>query len=137
MFGFLNRTPHLPEGFAAALEGAYSDDEMQQLDRFGTTLNLEAGTTLATEGHTGREVFLIVSGEADVLRDDVVIATVGPGTVVGESAVLTNEPRNATLIATNDVQVVVFSRRDFNSLLAASPQLELRMQELADARADG
>lgn len=136
MFGFLNRTPQLPETFTSALEGAYTADEMTQIDRFGTMLNLGEGTKLATEGHTGREVFLIVSGEADVLRDGEIIATVGAGTVVGESAVLTNEPRNATLVATNDVEVVVFSRRDFNSLLAACPQLELRMEELAKARAN-
>ncbi len=135
MFGFLNRTPQLPEAFTAALEGAYTADEMTQIDRFGTMLNLPEGTPLAVEGNTGREVFLIVSGDADVVRGGDTIATVGAGAVVGESAVLTNEPRNATLLATNDVEVVVFSRRDFNSLLAACPQLEVRMQELADARA--
>lgn len=135
MFGFLNRTPQLPEGFTTALEGTYSSDEMQQLDRFGTAVNLEAGTQLVTEGNTGREVFLIVAGDADVIRGGETIATVGAGAVVGESAVLDNEPRNATLLATTKVETVVFSRRDFNSLLAACPELELRMKDLAATRA--
>ena len=134
MFEFLNTTASLPKSFTSALEDAYTASEMQQLDRFGTMLHLKAGTRLATEGNTGREVFLIVQGEADVLRGGETIATVGSGAVIGESAVLTNEPRNATLVASTDVETVVFSRRDFNSLLAANPELEQRFTQLATSR---
>lgn len=136
MFGFLQRTPNIPEGIAAALGDTFSEQEMHQLSRFGTTLQLDAGTTLAVEGRPGFEVFVILTGEAEVLRGGEVIATVGPAAVVGEAAILNNEPRNASLVAVTPVETVVFSRRDFNSVLAACPRLELQMRELVAQRAE-
>lgn len=135
MFGFLKRSADVPSEMNSALEGSFTTDEIREMNRFGTTLHLGSGTKLATEGRPGREVFLIVSGTADVQRDGETIATVGATDVVGEAAVLTNEPRNATLVTTSAVQCIVFSRRDFSSLLTACPQLDVRMHELAESRA--
>src|SRR5207253_7972276 len=60
---------------------------------------LEEGAVLTREGDTGRELFLIVDGEALVsLRGDDV-ATVGPGEFVGEMAMFEQAPRSATVTA--------------------------------------
>ncbi len=135
MLGFLNRKPSITPSVAHALSESYSVHEMRQIDRLGTTIRLDVGSYLTTEGAAGNEVVLLLDGAADVLRDGAVVASVGPGDVVGETAVLTGAPRNATLVATETVHAAVFNTREFASLLETCPRIEVEMRELVDARA--
>jgi CRP-like cAMP-binding protein len=69
-----------------------------------------------------------------------VIATRGPGDYLGESALLDERPRTATVVATTPVSVEVLSRREFMSLLAEAPELSEQImatvvQRLADIEA--
>ncbi len=134
MLGFLNRKPAISNTVAEALNGSYSDHEMREIDRIGTHVRLDEGSYLTTEGAPGAEVIVLLSGTADVVRDSAVIATVTTGDVVGETAVLTGEPRNATLVATSEVDVAVFNRREFDQLLASCPRLNVQVKQLVEAR---
>ena len=58
---------------------------------------LRAGDPLMHEGDTARELFILASGELDVSVGGSVIATLGPGTVVGEGTFFSGEPRSATV----------------------------------------
>jgi CRP-like cAMP-binding protein len=96
------------------------------LSQRGTFLQLSAGTTLCTEGERGLEAFLLIDGDAQVLRRDEVI-TVGPGSVIGELATLDpRRTRNATVVAGTDVEVLVFDVRTFRSL-ADQADLQARL----------
>jgi serine/threonine protein phosphatase PrpC len=76
-----------------------------------------AGDEIVTEGLTGREMFLVVSGRLEILKDGAPIATLEPGTTFGEMAML-DEPRaSATVRATSDVELLVIARESFFSLL--------------------
>jgi len=66
---------------------------------------------------------VIVSGTASVLHNDVVVATLSAGDVVGEVALLTGQPRTATVIADSAMEVYALSPREFASLLAQCPRL--------------
>jgi len=56
-------------------------------------LEVEEGATLLKEGDFGYAMFAITAGTADVLRDGVVIRTLGSGDVFGEIAVLSGGRR--------------------------------------------
>ena len=60
---------------------------------------IAAGENLVRQGQAGTEVFLILDGIFVVEVDDVVVAEIGPGAVVGERAALVNGMRTATLWA--------------------------------------
>lgn len=60
---------------------------------------IAAGENLVRQGQGGTEVFLILDGIFVVEVDDVVVAEIGPGAVVGERAGLLNGQRTATLWA--------------------------------------
>jgi serine/threonine protein phosphatase PrpC len=76
-----------------------------------------AGDEIVTQGLTGREMFLVVSGRLEILKDGAAIATLEPGTTFGEMAML-DEPRaSATVRATSDVELLVIAREAFFSLL--------------------
>lgn len=87
-----------------------------RLSQNGTLLDLPAGTTLCEEGERGTQAFLLLDGEVDVRTADAVIS-VGPGAVIGERATLDPScTRNATVVATTPVAVLVFDVRTYRAM---------------------
>jgi CRP-like cAMP-binding protein len=68
---------------------------------------LRPGEELVRQGDEGGEVFLLFDGVLDVERDGESVARLGPGAVVGESAMVSGGRRNATLRAVTPVRVAV------------------------------
>ena len=69
--------------------------------------SLDAGETLVEQGDEGRELFLILDGIVDVEVDGEEVAELGPGTLLGEMALLEGGKRTASVYATTQVRVVV------------------------------
>jgi MFS family permease len=67
--------------------------------------HVSAGETVYQQGDAADGCFIIESGHADVLGDGRPIATVGPGELVGEIALLRQVPRTATVRATTAMDV--------------------------------
>ena len=100
-----------------------SAKQLAAVDRLVTMIDVPAGREVIRQGGAGRELFVVVEGEADVVRDGVVIATRGPGTFLGEMALLLDRPRNASVIARTAMSIDVISRQDFRRLLEEFPDL--------------
>ena len=88
-----------------------------RVDGLTTQVSFPTGRELCRQGEIGRQAFILVSGTAVVTRDGVQVAELGPGDVVGESALLGERYRNATVTATSDVSALVMSVREFGTLL--------------------
>jgi hypothetical protein len=67
---------------------------------------LDAGATLVEQGDTGNELFLLLDGMLDVVVDGEVVAELGPGSIVGERALLEDGVRTATLRTATAAKVV-------------------------------
>ena len=83
---------------------------------------------LFREGEMGDEVFVVLAGEVSVIRRDGnvdrVVAVEGPGSVIGELAVLDPAPRNASVVASfAGVQAMRLCGSSFRRAMAASPAL--------------
>jgi CRP-like cAMP-binding protein len=98
-----------------------------------TPVTFADGDVLCEEGHLGRQAFIIVSGSAIVSRGDEIVATVGPGDLVGELALLGDGRRTASVTATEPVQAYVMSAQEFNSILAL-PGVADAIHHVADER---
>jgi hypothetical protein len=90
----------------------------------------EDGDTIVRQGDEGDEMFIIVSGEVSVaVRDgsgaERTVAVRSEGDVVGEMAIVTNEPRMADLVARRAVRVLSIERRRFESILRERPETSL------------
>lgn len=104
----------------------------------GTELKMKTGNVLTSEGEPGSEFFLVRSGTARCVRNGRKVATFGAGDFFGETALLTNAPRTATITAVDDMQVIVFDRREFASLLEGSPQIARKLLKvLAERESEG
>ena len=96
---------------------------LQDVAHIADELDLPAGKEMATEGDRGREFFVLLKGEADVTRGGERINTMKEGDFFGEIALVTKMPRTATVTATSDVDVLVITEREFDSLLKKSPEI--------------
>lgn len=105
------------------LFAACSTKQLDQIAGVVDELAIERGRTLTRQGSAGMELFVILDGQAAVSHDGNLIATVGPGDFVGEMAVLSNEPRNASVVAETDMTVLVLTRAGFSQLLDEVPGL--------------
>lgn len=87
---------------------------------------LPRGARLMRQGERGDCLYLVVSGRLRVVaeRDDgsiVEIAEVGPGESIGEMALLSSEPRTASVDALRDTELLSLSRAGFDRLVDAQP----------------
>jgi len=109
------------------LFSACTKSELRTIAGFGTRVPIPDGKMIIEQGKRGFEFFLIVSGKARCLVDDVQVATFGPGDFFGEMALLDRGPRHATVIAQGPVEVLVLDSREFDSLLEASPSIAKKL----------
>jgi CRP-like cAMP-binding protein len=96
---------------------------LQDVAHIADELDLPAGKQMATEGDRGREFFVLLKGEAEVTRGGERINTMKEGDFFGEIALVTKMPRTATVTATSEVDVLVITEREFDSLLKKSPEI--------------
>ncbi len=107
--------------------------ELRRVGELADVLDFKSGRVLMRQGDTGLEALVIVTGRATVERDGSVITDVGPGAVLGEMALLSSRPRNATVTVTTDGQMLVLGRREFQALMDEMPSVRSQVMEcLAD-----
>jgi CRP/FNR family cyclic AMP-dependent transcriptional regulator len=104
-----------------------------------------AKARLVTELEPGADVFVIVSGEAEVSVEDQdgacdVLRTLTRGAAFGEMAALTGELRSATVMAKTPVDALVITSADFERLRQRRPQIAVALvhvlaKRIADAEA--
>src|SRR6476661_1622091 len=76
----------------------------------GTPLTLPQGWSPIAERTPADKAYLITEGEVSVRKGGVEIAIIGPGSVVGEGAIVNRTLRSATVVALTPLEVVHFTR---------------------------
>jgi CRP-like cAMP-binding protein len=92
------------------------------------------GIHLLQKGESGFEFFVVLEGSADVMVDGNTVATIGPGGVFGEMALLGGGRRTADVLATSHMIVATMMVWDFRQMLKDLPEVGDRLNELAKAR---
>ncbi|GJM36782.1 MAG: hypothetical protein DHS20C19_01490 [Acidimicrobiales bacterium] len=109
-------------------------DELRVLSTLGTEIRFAAGRVAMTEDAVGRECMLVIDGSFAVERLGERVAELRAGDFMGEVALLTGQPRNATVTALEDSTAHAFSRREFSSLLGRCPTIAARVNAAAKQR---
>lgn len=117
------RQNHLDHLASVSLFSACSKKELQAVARASDEIDLAEGTVLCEQGSVGREAFVLMEGTAEVRRNGKKVATIGPGTCVGELSLLDHGPRTATVTATTDLKVLVIGVREFAAILDDVPTI--------------
>jgi len=125
--GMRRRDDYLVHLARVPLFAACTRKDLTLLARRAEDVKVDAGTTLISEGSGGHEFFVIVDGSANVTRNGRKIATLGPGDYFGELALLDRAPRNATIVATSPMELVVLAQREFSGVLDEVPGLARKL----------
>jgi CRP-like cAMP-binding protein len=121
---------------ASALQGllpGYSDAELDQLLAATRTRRFPASTWLWHEGDRASSCFLIATGAVEVVRyldgDERVLATLRPGTLLGQTALVDGALRSASVRARSATTTIEIRRKTFQQLVQQGSPLALRFQE--------
>jgi CRP/FNR family cyclic AMP-dependent transcriptional regulator len=108
--------------------------QLQEIGEVATELILPVGKVLTRQGEVGFEVFMLLDGTASVTRDGQPVATLTGGDFVGELAVLSGHPRNATVTAETELRVLVLTHAGLDQLLDDIPGLAKHLLYEVSAR---
>ena len=106
---------------SVSLFSELSQRDLEQVAQLADAVDLPAGHVLMREGQNGTQAFVIASGEAQVEQGGRTLATLGPGSVLGEMALLSEGPRAATATLTKPSRLFVLAHREFHSLMESQP----------------
>lgn len=110
------------------------------LARFGSA-TFEPGDVLVREGDDQGMLYLLASGRVRVLGrdaegDQVLIAQLGPGDVVGEISLVLRRPANADVVATHRTVCLTLSRDALHEAMREHPALLAQLYDIAVKRDD-
>jgi NTE family protein len=107
------------------------DDALAAIQRRLRIERHPRGSILFREGDWGDTLYLVQSGQLKVYSDrgneERIFAYIGPGGFAGELALLLEQPRSASVMATIDAQVALLSKSDLDELLRDYPAIALHL----------
>lgn len=105
----------------------WTAEELAHLDRIAEWADYEPLEHLIEQGSAGYEFLVILAGQVDVALDGRVVAELGPGDHVGETALLDGSPRPVSVIAKTAVRAVLVGAREFRALVDQVPSLDRKL----------
>ena len=115
-----------------------SDEELTRLMDMGEPVSLRAGEVLIKQGDLGDSAYVVISGEFEIQKQAgqslIKIDVRNPGDVVGEMALLSQGPRNASVIAKTDSETLRIPKESFEKLLSSSTTASLAVLHWVMAR---
>ncbi len=106
--------------------------EAELLVQAGRRAVYRHGQTLIQEGEAGTNMFVILSGHADVLQSTFegnrrLLLARRPGDVIGELGLMDGKPRSASVVARDTCRTLVLEQRSFQQCLRRNPDLAISL----------
>lgn len=116
-------------------------DELDQIMAQLEVVNLKSGEILFREGEPGEHMYIVVSGNLEILMapgtdNELILNRVPQGEYIGEMSLVTGAPRTASVRAHGDVVLLSMSRGQLMDLLQTHPQLASTMVHVLSHRLD-
>jgi CRP-like cAMP-binding protein len=92
-----------------------------------------SGATIFKAGDDAREMFVVESGEVDLIVNGEIVETVGPDGFFGELALIDDSTRSADAVARSDCRLLTLTRHRFLFMVDEIPLFALQvMKGMAD-----
>ena len=108
---------------------------LTELFRFETDLlQIGAGQPVFKVGDPGDRMYVLMTGEADIVVGNVVVERAGPGALLGELALVDATPRTATVMAVTDCSLLPIDVKRFRFLVQETPNFALHVMKVIAER---
>jgi CRP-like cAMP-binding protein len=97
-------------------------------------VDVPPGSFVCRKGDSANELYVIEEGTAKVVRDEQYLDELGPGDFFGEMGVLDDAPRNANVVATTPLTLMILSGPALRQLEREQPQLASRISATIEQR---
>jgi len=109
-----------------------SQAELDRIAQVSVPRSFPKGARVFHEGDESDACYIIRSGEVRVTREHsdgraIALATLGPGEIVGELAMLDGEVRSASVEALSDIELLAVAARDMRGLLERNPEITAKL----------
>jgi CRP-like cAMP-binding protein len=121
--------PRVTQLKAIPLFSQCSQRELEFIASQVEELDFPTGYVFCKQGETGHDFFVIVKGEAEVVRDGKRINTLRAGDFFGEIALVDEAPRTATVTATTPTKCLVLSHSQFQNVLHQRSDIALSVMK--------
>ncbi|MHB8875447.1 MAG: cyclic nucleotide-binding domain-containing protein [Myxococcaceae bacterium] len=109
------------------------DDRRSLVQRFRAR-DVNKGEALVKEGERSDGMYIVLSGEVEVVKDGTRLALLKEGDLFGEMSLLSKSPATATVAASKHTSLLRLPREDFDELILSHPQILVLVSELTDDR---
>lgn len=117
---------------SVALFADLEEGELERFSHVAVPRTFPAGTRVFHEGDSSEACYIIKEGSFRVTREHsdgraITLATLGPGEIFGELAMLDGDSRSASAEALTDGELLALPANDVRSLLARHPEIALKL----------
>jgi CRP-like cAMP-binding protein len=111
-----------------------SDDDLKKVAVFAESREAPEGEVVLEEWTFSRELLAIEDGTAEVTREGEHIADLGKGDIFGETGMLDDSMRTATVTATSPLRLISMGHFEVKRLKKAAPDVYARIEKLIEER---
>lgn len=97
-------------------------------------LEVPEGRVIFEQGQKASEMFIVREGTVELRKDGQWLETLGPGSLLGEMALIDPAPRTATAIAGPGCRLVLIDEKTFKQLVQKVPGFALEMLQVVVRR---
>ena len=118
-FEVMQRSVPLFEGISVA--------DVEKIFTHGRTMRVPKGEPIFFENTVGNEMYIVLGGKISLIKNKKHLADLGPGAMIGEMALVSQEPRNASAVAAEDSNVFVLTETLFQKLMTKRVAIRMLM----------
>lgn len=120
---------------ATSFFSGLSQESLEKLAKQFETEHIQGGSVLIQEGDKGDCLYLVISGHLKTIKKTtagtITLGTIGQGELIGELALLTSEPRAATVVAIRDCLLLKLSKTVFDNFIYQYPAETMKIVKSA------
>lgn len=100
-------------------------DDIAKIFSKGMTLQIQKGNVIFHQGTTGNTMYVILAGKVQLYDHKKPIATLGTGDMLGEMALISEEPRSATAVAAENTHLFMMNEQLFHRLMTKRVAIQI------------
>lgn len=102
-----------------------SPDDVEKIIAKGMTMDVKKGDAIFYQGTVGNQMYIVLGGSVGLFDGKKHLATLRPGDMFGEMALINSEPRSATATAAEDARLFVLSETTFQKLMTKKAAIRI------------